>query len=84
MKDEKNMLKFQIKKLKADNYFAWSNDMEVILKGKGLWKYVVNAATTDNASKDTQGVERATDAEASTKMKTAVFSDRKTQKKDLA
>lgn len=61
--------------------------MDVILKGKRLWKYVVNAATTDTASAKTRGAERATDAKVATTKETAVLSelsDSETQKNDLA
>lgn len=33
-------MKFNIEPLKADNFFAWSNDVEVMLKGEDLWTYI--------------------------------------------
>lgn len=38
--DEKENFKFRLSPLDSSNYFAWSNDLEVILRGRGLWKYV--------------------------------------------
>lgn len=32
--------KFRVEPLTAHNYFMWSNDMEILLRGKGLWGYV--------------------------------------------
>lgn len=31
--------KFQFKPLFVDNYFEWRNNIEAILRGKGLWKH---------------------------------------------
>lgn len=44
--------------LSADNYFAWSNDMEIVLRGKGLPEYVKgkvcqqNIALPEDSAKD--------------------------------
>lgn len=38
--DDRDHFKFRVTPLTAENYFAWSNDIEVVLRGKGLWKYV--------------------------------------------
>lgn len=38
--------RFQVDLLTADNYFIWSNDLEILLRGKGLWGYV-NGDITD-------------------------------------
>lgn len=38
--DEKDLAKFCVTLLQADYYFSWSNDTEIVLSGKGLWKYL--------------------------------------------
>lgn len=84
MADEKDILYFQIKKLITDNSLPWSNDLEVLLKGKGIWKYIINATMKDTASTETGGVKRVTDAEDGKMMEKAVLSESKTQKMEFA
>lgn len=38
--DEKDLPRARVVPLSAENCYSRSNDMEVILRGKGLWKYV--------------------------------------------
>ena len=33
--------RYQVKPLSTENYFLWSNKMEVLLRGKGLWEIVI-------------------------------------------
>lgn len=42
--DDKSMLMLRTSKWNADTYFRWSNDMEVIMRGKELWKYSESTA----------------------------------------
>lgn len=32
-----------------NNYFAWSNDMEIISRGKGIWKFVEAHSATNSS-----------------------------------
>ena len=55
--DEKELVKFRISPLTATNYYSWANDLEIVLRGKGLWKYVgsrSNQARTDAGADGTQ------------------------------
>lgn len=36
LKEEKYLLKLRAVPLRADRYFVWSNDTEIILRGKGV------------------------------------------------
>lgn len=38
--DAKDLFCFRVAPLKADNYYVWSHDMEVVHRGEGLWKFV--------------------------------------------
>lgn len=42
MSDEEkgDPFRMRIQSLNAHNYFVWSNEMEILLRGKGLWRYV--------------------------------------------
>lgn len=67
--EEKDLFKFRVTPLSADNYFSWSNDMQVILLGKGLWEYVVStddasATMTTNTDGNTPAVETLSEQEA--------------------
>ena len=42
MDEDKLFYRFRIDPLNAENYFSWSNDVEILLRGKGLWPYVMN------------------------------------------
>lgn len=44
--DDNELLKFKETPLGSDNYFFWSRDMEIILRGKVLWKYVGTNSNT--------------------------------------
>lgn len=37
--NNKEGFKFWLTLLKADSYFTWSNDMEVVFRVNGLWKF---------------------------------------------
>lgn len=32
--------KMNVGALKITNYYSWSNELEVVLRGKGIWKFV--------------------------------------------
>lgn len=52
--DEKyDPFKMRVKPLTANNYFVWSNEMEIILRGKGLWEFVSESAEAS----DEEGVD---------------------------
>lgn len=54
MTDDKDFARVRIQPLTADNYYVWSNDIEVLLRGKGLWTHAEGTAvapTTDNDEK---------------------------------
>lgn len=51
--DEKEFSRFRISPLKTDNYYSWSNDLEVVLRGKGLWKFVETPYTECSATPET-------------------------------
>lgn len=50
---ERDDLRTSIAPLSAENYCSWSNDMEVLLRGEGLWNYLNNGCELD--SKDRIG-----------------------------
>ena len=37
---------FRIDRLGPQNYYLWSNEMEIMLRGKGIWKHVEGSAVT--------------------------------------
>lgn len=41
MTDKDDSFKFIVSPVKAENSSTWSYNMEVILRGRGLWKYVL-------------------------------------------
>lgn len=48
-------LKLKVEPLRITNYYAWSNDMEVVLRGKGIWKYVdPDGHTMANTERDVE------------------------------
>lgn len=36
LQEEKDQFKFQIAPLTAESFYSWSNNMEIVLQGKGL------------------------------------------------
>lgn len=52
--EDKDVLDLRITELNAGSYLRCSNDMEIILNGKGLWKFVAPAVTTANKAEDQQ------------------------------
>ena len=48
----------QIEHLNADNYYIWSNDIEVFLRGKRLWKYAEGSISTPTESAELAQFER--------------------------
>lgn len=44
------MFKFEVTTLGSDNNFSWSQGMEVILRGKRLWKYVRSGNSKTSSS----------------------------------
>lgn len=55
--EEKDPFKFRVNPLTANNYFAWSNDMEIVLRGKGLWKYVDDVDLENGQNEDEEEVQ---------------------------
>lgn len=52
--EDKDLSKFRVKLLNATKYFAWSNDMEIIFRGKGLWKFVERPSEVMGRNKEVQ------------------------------
>lgn len=52
--DDKENFKFRVNLLDSNNYFSWSNDMEIILRGRGLWKFVENKENIDEGENSEQ------------------------------
>lgn len=48
--EKRDLFNFHLKPLKMDTYYSWSNDMEAVLRGNGLRKFVERA----NASSDAE------------------------------
>ena len=44
MTDEKFETSLKIEQLHSQNYYMWSNEMEILLRGKGLWEFVEGTA----------------------------------------
>lgn len=38
--EDRNLSEFCIKLLDERNYFSWSNDMEIVLRARGMWQFV--------------------------------------------
>lgn len=38
--DERNLFTLTVALLTAGLYYSWSKDMEIVFRGKGLWKFV--------------------------------------------
>ena len=45
--DRKGSLRVRVAPLNSGNYFMWSNDLEIYLRGKGLWTYVGSETSSD-------------------------------------
>lgn len=73
--EEKDSFKFRVAPLTAETYYAWSHDMEAVLRGKGLWKFVTPQATQSDTS--TEGPENDQDVDEDRSQKEA-------QRRDLA
>lgn len=41
-----------IQKLNANNYYIWSNKREVVLRGRGIWRYVDEKGTETGTYED--------------------------------
>lgn len=51
--DEIKFLRFLISPLKTGSYYFWSNDLEVLLKGKRLWIFVETPYSKCSAAPET-------------------------------
>ena len=38
--EDKDVFKFRVFPWTANIYFAWSKDKEIVLRGRGIWKFV--------------------------------------------
>lgn len=80
-RDERDSFKLTIASLTADSYYSWSDDMEIVLGRKGLWKFVGGSTAkpvdlrVDSLLSEYKGDDRGVDEELSGKGK---------EQKDLA
>ena len=62
MTEERNDFgRIQIQPLTAENYYVWSNDIEVFLRGKGLWSHAVGTARSPTDPTQVEKYERGKD-----------------------
>lgn len=52
--EDKDVFNMSVTERNTGNYLSCSNDMEIILRGKGLWKFVAPAVMTANEVRDQQ------------------------------
>lgn len=71
-------MKLCVALLAADNYFSWSNDMKVVLRGSGLWKYVLRPNLEGDSAVASESVRAAEESQD------FVENDDEFQKRDLA
>lgn len=48
-----DFFKMKIKPLDATNYYVWSNEMDLVLRGMGTWKYV-DLSTNNTADRESE------------------------------
>lgn len=46
---DKEGFKFRLSLLNAENHFTWSHVMEVVLRGRGFWKFVDPSVRSENS-----------------------------------
>lgn len=52
--EEVDPLRFRVAQLTAETYYGWSHDMEVMLRGKGLRKFVENTTGSQQFKSSTE------------------------------
>ena len=54
MNDEEkgDPFRMRVQSLNAHNYYVWSNEMEILLRGKGLWQFVCEPDASDDGSNE--------------------------------
>lgn len=52
------MFRLRVEPHKMTNYYTWSNEIEVVLQGKGIWKYVDPKGKESTSAEDKAGTQK--------------------------